>query len=367
MKQNTELEKISAGTVEKKVKIEIPKELISDKGGFKDFEQRIKNSGTISIKPLVIKDRENFGLEKYNMVIFPNSVYTEDLACLEYNDTFRYVTGLDEYAPEVQNMQDEEQKRITIKTIREIVSYLEKILASNNIDPEDEHFWDKVKKLRPDNENFWGKIRVELTNTQRILDPMNDPNDMILLLAIEAGGFSGIAKSYEDAVSMPELPKFYLDKRYATATAKASLKKTRNKAIAMLDNLFSENYDKVFYIAKILDLNSKGFKKSTPKDIIYDFLDEYISGNSYETNKSKAPQDFINLVDVKQEQLMLRAMVKDAILYHVIATKPDGSLYYIKKNAFVGKSNVDAVAYMANPINEDIFQEVYKEINTIWQ
>lgn len=367
MEQKQELEKISSGTKEKKVKIEIPTEYLSEKGGFKAFEERIKNSGTISIKPLVIKDKENFGLEKYNMVIFPNSTYTEDLACLEYNGTTRYITGLDEFAPEVQNLQDEEQKKITIRTIREIVSYLEKILASNNVDPKDPDFWNKVKKVRPDNEEFWSNIKIELTNTQKVLNPLKDANDLILLLAIEAGGFSGVAKSYEDAVSMPEFPKFYLDKRYATATVKAGLKKLRNKAIAQLDKVFNENYLKTFYIAKILDLNSSGFKKSTPKDIVYDFLDEYISGNSYETNKTKAAEDFLSLVDIKQEQLMIRAMVKDAILYHIIVTRPDGSMYYTKTNNFVGKNNLDVTAYMSNPQNDDIFQAVLNDIEKIWQ
>ena len=336
-------------------------------GSFKSFEKSVKDAGVISIKPLLINGKENFGLEKYNMVIFPNAFYKEDLSCIEFNGVYRYVSGLDEYAPEIQNMEDETQKKIAIKRIRNIVSYLERILASNNVDPDDDKFWEKVKKIRPDNDDFWSKVKLEISNKGKILQPMKDPNDLILMLAIEAGGFSMVAKSYEDAISKPVLPKFYLDKRYITASAKTGVKKTRNRAIAKLDELFENNYNKVFYIAKILDLSTNGFKKSTPHDIVYDFLDEYISGNSYESSKTKAPEDFLKLTELEVDQLLVRALVKDAVLYHVIAAKPDGSMYYIKKNAFVGKSNVDAAAYMLNPQNADIYNDVLADVEKIWQ
>jgi hypothetical protein len=45
---------------------------------------------------------------------------------------------------------------------------------------------------------------------------MTNPFDRIKLYAIEAGGFSIVAKSYDDARSRPVAPKFYLDKEEET-------------------------------------------------------------------------------------------------------------------------------------------------------
>lgn len=364
--KETELEKISAGTKERKSKLEVPEDIKASVGGFEYFKKRVKDSGNIVIKPLVHKDKENFGLEKYNMVIFPTAIHKEDLTCLEYNGTYRYVTGLDEFAPEVQMMEDLEMKSVTIKTIREIVSHLEKVLASNKVDPNDENFWDKVKKVRPDNIEFWSQVKIELTNTQKELKPLEDPNDLILLMAIEAGGFSTVAKSYEDAISSPNPPRFFLDKKIVTAEKKATYKKLRNKAIAMLDELFEKNISKVLYIAKVLDAGSTNYKRSTPKDILYDFLDEYINGLSYEENKTKAPEKFMELCKVDTETLMLKAMVKDAINYRIIVPKPDGSYYFMKNNSFVGKNTVDILAYMKNPTNDDVMKMVLKEVEKYW-
>lgn len=348
-----------------KEKIEIPKGMVAS-GGYEELMEAIENVGTISIRPYVDPSKENMGLEKYDLVLFPHTKYSEDLTCVMFNGTLRYISGLDEFAPEVMNIKDPDEKASKIKTIREVVSYLEKILAANDVDPEDKDFWNKVKVVKPDNHKFWGNIKLEIGNEIITLNPKKNPNDLILYMAIEAGGFSIVAPSYEFAKSSPVEKKFFLDKRIVTASNRATYKKLRNKAVSLLDGLYEKQQEKMLYIAKILDAGNASYKKSTPKDLIYDFLDDYINGNSFEKNKQKSAQDFINVCELDMETLKLRAIIKDAIYFRIIVPKPDGSLYHMDTNSFMGKNNKDVLAYMKNITNEDITRIVINQVEKNW-
>src|SRR5690554_6326927 len=83
------------------------------------------------IVPFLDPNVKNMGLENYGFVLFEGAKQQEQLACLEANGIKRYITGLNEFAPEIQNELDEEVKAAKIKTIRERVVYIERALASN--------------------------------------------------------------------------------------------------------------------------------------------------------------------------------------------------------------------------------------------
>ena len=80
------------------------------------------------------------------------------------------------------------------------------------------------------------------------------------------------------------LPKFYLDRLEESASINTEIKKLKNKALAELQKLFDKNQNKLFYVAKNLDINGAQYKKSTPNDIIYDNMDKYINGEGVEKN-----------------------------------------------------------------------------------
>ena len=161
------------------------------------YQQR-KNQ-TVAVRPYFNPDKENMGLESYGMSLHDGVWHEESLACLEMNGVKRYVTGLNEFAPEVKMLPPGE-KEIKIKEIRKAVSQLEAELAANVIDPEDKDFWNKLTLLKPDNDSFWSRISMRCGNEPVFLDPVKDPYDLIKLHAINAGGFSMIAKSLKDAI-----------------------------------------------------------------------------------------------------------------------------------------------------------------------
>lgn len=325
-----------------------------------------KSMGKVSVKPFIDSNQENMGLEDYGFAIFPGTAHEEQLAAIERNGVVRYITGLDEFAPEVQRLSDAKVKDAVIRNIRVVVAELEKQLASNVIKIEDEEFWDKVSLLKPNNHEFWKKITIRCGNDSLYLDPANDPYDLIKFMSIEAGGFDLVAKSYDDALSLPRPPKFYLDKEVHTVSTRTSAKKIHNKATGELDKLYSKNPKKLLYVTKVVDTNSASYKVTTPIDVLYEVLDDYISGAGAEGTPTKAAQRFIDIASLDMETLKLRALVKDASFYKVIALKADGMLYHSPTSTMLGRNVSDVVEYLKNPLNEDVLVQLLGEIETYW-
>ena len=284
---------------------------------------------------------------------------------MERTGVKRYITGLNEFAPEVRLLPDVDREA-RVKQIRAIVAQLEKELASNIIDPNDEQFWNKVKFLKPENDIFWSKIKIRCGNDPRFLEPEKDPYDLIILYAIEAGGFTIVARSLEEARNMPTPPKFYLDKLEETASTVTEVKKLRNKAGAELDKLFTKNQNKLFYVAKILDANSTQYRKDTPHDIIYENMDKFISGELVDKDKKRTAERFLEAVNLDMESLKIRAMVKDANFYKIIAIKSDGYIYHLESGSLLGKNPSEVVEYLKNPLNEQTLADITRKVEKYW-
>jgi hypothetical protein len=304
------------------------------------------------------------GLETYGITLFDGVTHNEQLACLENNGVIRYVTGLNEFAPEIKLLAPE-LREAKVKQIREAIVELEKELAANVIDVDDTQFWNKVKLLQPNNVDFWNKINISCGNDPVYLDP-NNPYDRIKLYAIEAGGFSIVAKSYDDARSKAVAPKFYLDKTEETAMVRTEYKKLRNKALSELQKLFDKNSTKLFYIAKVVDINSTQYRKSTPLDIIYENMDIYINGEGGESNKERACKSFIEATSLDMETLKIKAIVRDSVFFKYITNKADGYIYHTKSNALLGRNVSDVVEFLKNPLNEDILKDLNVSCEKYW-
>jgi hypothetical protein len=320
---------------------------------------------TIAVKPYFDANIDNMGLQKYGLSLFDGAFHEESIACLEINGIKRYLTGLNEFAPEIKDLPLDEQEA-KIKEIRKIVSYLEKTLVSNVIDPEDKEFWNKVKLLKQDNGEFWDKIKIRCGNEPVFLDPEKDPYDLIKLYSIEAGGFSIIARSLEEARSKSTPPKFYLDKLEDTASTKTEVKKLRNKALSELQKLFDKNQNKLIYVARLLDPNGAQYKKSTPNDIVYDNMDKYINGDLMEKNKTKTAERFLETANLDMESLKIKAIVKDSAYYKFISTKADGFIYHMSTTTLLGRNQADVVEYLKNPLNEEILVDLTKKVEKYW-
>jgi len=323
-------------------------------------------SGSISIKPFFDPTKANLGLEKYGLSLFDGVFHEEQLACIERNGIKRYITGLNEFAPEIKLIADKEVREAKIKEIRTVVAQLERELATNVIEPEDPDFWNKVQLLQPNNHDFWEKISLRCGNEPVNLNPTTDPYDLIKLYAIDAGGFSIVCKSFEEARSKAVPPKFYLDRYIDTVSTKTEVSKIRNKALAELIKLFDKNQNKLFYVCKVVDGNSVQYKKTTPNDVMYDNMDKYITGQGVEGNLKRAAQTFLDVATLDMETLKIRALIKDSTFYKFIIPKSDGFIYHTDSASMMGKNAADCLEYLKNPLHDAILLDLTKKVERYW-
>ncbi len=336
--------------------------------------EKVAKAGPITIKAYFDPTVPNMGLEKYGLSLWDGVFHEEQLAQVGEGGHKRFVTGLDENAPEVKAL-PEELRISRVKEIRKTVAFLERENMLNKIpqkivedleDTDSKPFWDRVKKYRPDNTELWSGLSLRIGNEPITLD-LADPVDLIKYHAIMAGGFSLVASSYEEARSRAVAPKFYLDRYEETASTVTELKKLKNKALTELQTLFDTNQTKLFYVAKVTDMDSSRYRKSTPNDVIYDNLDKYINGEGIEKSKKRAAQTFLDNSRQDMETLKLRSLIKDATFYKFIGLKSDGFIYHLKSNTNIGRNPSDALLYLQNPLNDQVLDTIMKEVERLWQ
>ncbi len=321
---------------------------------------------TIAIRPFFDSTKKNMGLENYGMALYDGVYHEEQLACLEMNGVKRYVTGLNEFAPDIKMLPAGEKEQ-QVKEIRTAVVQLEKDLAANVIDIEDPEFWNKVTLLRPDNEKFWSKISLRCGNDPVYLDAKKDPYDLIKLYAINAGGFSIVAKSLREAKQANKPPKFYLDYLEETISTRTELTKLRNKSLVELEKMYDSNATKLLYVSKVIDINSAQYTKSTPHDILYENMDNYINGLGIETKKRKATENFLAIARDSMENLKIRAIVKDAIYYKFITTKGNGWIEMLDNGVKLGKKPSEVVDFLKDPENEETLFSLMEKVEEYWK
>ena len=320
-------------------------------------------SSQVAIKPYFNPDISNMGLEKYNMTLFDGVWHHESLACLERNGIARYVTGLNEFAPEVKQL-PAAAKKAKVKEIREVVSQLEKELASNVIDVKDPEFWNKVQVLRPDNHKFWEKIELKVGNEPVFLDPAVDPYDLIKIYAIEAGGFSIVAPNLKQAKI--DGTRFYLNRTKDSASTRTSVSKIKNRALAALQNLYDTDTTKLLYVAKVVDSNSTQYIKGTPIDVLYENMDAYINGQGAERRTKEAAENFVKVSNCSMEDLKIRAVIKDATVYNLMTRKSDGHIYDKYSGSKLGARPSEVLEFLKNPKNDEVLQRFLDEVEELW-
>jgi hypothetical protein len=325
---------------------------------------KLENMSKVTIKPYTDPNQENMGLEKYNYVVFPNTFQVETLAAVEQNGKMRYLTGLNEFAPEVKQIKDSQQKEAVIKDIRATIALLERERAFNQIDPEDKDFWSKVEMFKPDNSEIWGKVYLKLGNDDIMLDPKDNLDHLIIVKAIENGGFSLIAQNFEEAKRKKS--KWYLDRQIDTIGNKTSVSKLRNKALSILQDLSEEEPRKLFYIAKNLDANSSQYTNKTLPDVIYDNMDKYVNALGYDNDKKRCANTFIDYSKMSNEDLKIKAIIKDASFYKFITLKPDGMLYEASQSVMLGRNVSDILEFLKNPTNEDVLDILMAKVEDLW-
>jgi hypothetical protein len=330
--------------------------------------EKLKEVGKIYIRPYVNSNVDNMGMQKYDYVVFPGTHHRPTVAAIMDQGVTHYITGLNEFAPDVKAIKDPKEKEAKILEIRSIVAMLEMEKNFNRIEVSDPEFWKKVQTYRPDNQAIWAdqNLTRELANDAIPLNPVDNTNDLLFMRIIEAGGIPEIAKSLEDAQASTRGVKWYLDKQINTAAVNTSVGKIKNKALSHLNTLSDEDPNKLFYIVKLLDPHSTQYTRRTLPDVIYDTVDKYINGLSVQANIKKASQIFLDYADMSMEDLKIKAIVKDSFFFKFIIIKADQNIYSVNSGVLLGKNLQDVFVSLKNPLNQDELLYLMDEVEKLW-
>ena len=167
---------------------------------------KVKPRSNVAIKIFVNPNISNSGLENYGQALFDGAVQSDELFVKEVTSPigipgspyykpgiYRAVNGLDETAPEINKLPEEERKA-AIKDIRETVSQLQYLMfGGDKVDIKDKEFWSKCEKLAPTSD-YWknnesyenGGFKLELSDAGLYLD-MERPLDIMIERAVKAG------------------------------------------------------------------------------------------------------------------------------------------------------------------------------------
>ena len=94
----------------------------------------------ICIRPYVDPNIKNMGLEKYELSVADGVEHHEQLTVLVDSGVKRYLNGLNEFAPEIKLIEDEEQRAAIVKDIRTVVAQIEREMNANVLDIKDKDF-----------------------------------------------------------------------------------------------------------------------------------------------------------------------------------------------------------------------------------
>ena len=326
----------------------------------------------LAIRCYVNPGIDNMGLEQYGKSLFDGVSQIEPLGFIEKNGVKRFLTGLNENAPEVTNLPQAEREAM-VKDIRETASKVHKMLTGGDlIDPslKNKDFWKECKMLSPTNEEFWGKdipypegFTIELDSSGKYLD-LNNPMDILLERAIQAGGYKClIGKSLEDAASQPNPPKFYLDRLEITASTNTEVMKLTDRAIVKLVEYADTDVERLRLIAINFDPNPTQYKTSTPANVIYKNMNDGINGLLWEKNKRQAASTFLELSRLSLEDITIKAVLTLSKAFRFIDQKADGFLYFIEQQLVLGRTIEDAFVYFKNPIHADVLDKLQKKVD----
>jgi len=321
----------------------------------RDSGKFVVKKRTVSIEPYFDPETKFMGYEKYGYSGFPGGAETQDLGYLEvgYN-SYKYLTGLDPFAKRIQMIKDSDERIAAIQEIEKTLSWLEdrgynrELLDSSNV-------------------AFWSKRKHTFENNSRYDLDFNDPEDVLLYWSIIGGGYDVVATTLKEAKQGNKFYKWYLTELETEAVNKVEIKLIRNKARALLTDMYLAKPRILFYLSKNILSPDNFFKNSTPFGILYDKLDDFIEGKSLVTGKRDSAKMFIETINKSQEDLFLMAIVRDAIFFRVVKRRKDGLFLSPTNGSVLGKNEFEIFEHLKNPLFSSDYDEVERLIKDKWE
>lgn len=275
---------------------------------------------------------------------------TEDLGYRTFYGAKRYMCGLDVEIVKYDTSLTEEEKKAKIEEIQIIVERLEQFFGKGTLDPT--------------NEKHWSKISLTIDRKTTNLD-LTNPRTELLYHCIKGGGFSLVSPTMEGAKN--GRAQFYLVEPLEYAESRIANKEIINKAISTLQKLYEgKSYDDLFFLAKYILPVEKMYSKRTPKALLYEDLDKYISGEVVRQSKISCAKMFMEATKKDKVNLNVTCLVKDAEYLGFIYANQAGELKNNETGGIYGTTIERVVVHLQNPAYEQELDNVKTRVEQKW-
>jgi len=309
----------------------------------------------VQIKQYLDKSQENMGLTAAGISVLDGvggkGGFKEAMGYLTKAGINYYLTGFDEGSINIKSIKDSEERAAAINEVKKVKELLEDIMQVD---------------LSSTNTSFWKNIYFEVRGGVKTLN-LNEPTELLMYYGIIGGGISQVASSLEFAERSNIGFKHYLHIDNVVENKKITSKRSINKAIAKLEELYDDsNSDKLYMIAKTVLPITKGFTKKDSIDRLYNDLNDFINGVNIPRGISEPHKLFMVASEKSLEDLTVKAVITDAKYYNFLKINEDGFFYNTTTFTLVGKSIAEIVEFYKNPLNNSEFSDLVIRVHEIW-
>ncbi len=256
----------------------------------------------------------------------------------------KYRTGLDETASYIARIQDQTEREIEIKRVKDLRQKLESALGGIDLGPYSK-FWNYAMS-RSDNDNSHVKP-VKLIDGDNFFD-FTIPHQELAFAWLRV--HPTIASSYQawERGEYPADTQFYVVDDDLENAIVFKKKQKINKAIAKFDSMLPSRKRKV---ARLLGLP---VQEDSKDDFVYNKVDNLLKQTEFKTGKYQGLSTievFTQFASMQDDVLHVKDLVKQAVIHSIYRVRPTGKVY--EGELEVAKDEEDLVKHLMDEDNQD--------------
>lgn len=263
----------------------------------------------------------------------------------------KYRTGLDEDAPYLYNMPEEERKA-EIKRIKETRQRLEK-KTGLDLSPTSKYY--NYASDLPDEQKV---SPVKLTSQDKFFD-LSNPIDEITWNWIKVHPMIAPSlEAYKQGKVHPDMVQYYVVNEELEERDRYNKKQEINKAIVRLDNMSIPKRRK---IARLMGLP---VSDNTKEEIVYNLLDSTLKEGEFKDGEFKGSSTihlFNDLLKMTDERINVKDIVEQSITHGIYRVRKGGAVY--EGELEISPSKEELVNRLLDPNYQDELLALEKRLN----
>lgn len=281
------------------------------------------NTNTVSFKE--VPRLSSLNLHQYDRAKYPGCLDGSQLRIVKG----RWVTGFDEYAAELSFLPAEE-KQAEFERRKAKREKFQNLLGIEDLSG---------------TSNYWNEYLILISVTTPL--DLNNPVEEMAFEIIKANRLAMPSTINKHDIGYENVNYVYILNN-EEVTDKVMSIRNKNRAIAELELLYTDNPSKLNAIGRYLNLP---VRENTPNDNVYDIINTFI--------QTEGPELFIHAMSISTEEINTKILFRSALKHKVI--RQNGSIFQ-RGNITIGNSEQKAVEYLLDPSNSGELLSIQEEL-----